>query len=151
MAPCLCRLWSSSFAPTAPVPAPNTTRPHVPAIYPTPRPPTPTPLQLAANKDEAERYLEPRHLVDLFREFGALDVGTVIPRLRHLQPRLYSISSSMLESPMRVQCTIAVVRYESLGEERVGVCSTYCGERLEVRQDDSRPIGSALRHASPFL
>ena len=53
----------------------------------------------------------------------------LLPHLRQLQPRLYSISSSPLEAPGRVQATIAVVRYESLGEERVGVCSTYAAER----------------------
>jgi len=89
---------------------------------------------LAASKDEAEKYLEPRHLVDLFREFGPLPLDTVLPRLKALVPRLYSISSSMRENSTRVQCTIATVRYMSLGEERIGVCSTFCGERLEVGQ-----------------
>ncbi len=54
--------------------------------------------------------------------------------LRPLQPRLYSISSSPLEHPTRVQATIATVRYTSLSIERVGVCSTYTNERLAPGQ-----------------
>jgi len=88
--------------------------------------------KLTSSRTDAEQYLTPRHLVDLFREFCTLPVSAVLPCLRPLQPRMYSISSSMREDPRKVQVTIAVVRYESLGHERVGVCSTYCGERLEV-------------------
>lgn len=57
----------------------------------------------------------------------------VLPALRQLQPRLYSISSSPLEAAARVQATIAVVRYESLGADRAGVCSTFVAERSRVR------------------
>ena len=58
----------------------------------------------------------------------------LLPVLRPLQPRLYSISSTPLEEPYGVQVSVAVVQYETLGEEREGVCSTYLAGRLEVRQ-----------------
>ena len=56
----------------------------------------------------------------------------VLAALRPLLPRLYSISSSQLEHPSRVQVTVAVVRYASLDRERIGVTSTYLAERLQV-------------------
>ena len=56
----------------------------------------------------------------------------VLAALRPLLPRLYSISSSQLEHPRRVQVTVAVVRYRSLARERIGVTSTYLAERLQV-------------------
>ena len=56
----------------------------------------------------------------------------VLAALRPLLPRLYSISSSQLEHPTRVQVTVAVVRYASLNRERIGVTSTYLAERLQV-------------------
>lgn len=31
-----------------------------------------------------------------------------------------------------MQATIAAVRYTSLGKDRIGVCSTFVGERVEV-------------------
>ena len=52
--------------------------------------------------------------------------------LRPLQPRLYSISTSQLEAATRVGVTVAVVRYESLGRQRIGVTSTYTAERMQV-------------------
>ncbi len=56
----------------------------------------------------------------------------VLAALRPLLPRMYSISSSQLEHPRRVQVTVAVVRYHSLARERIGVTSTYLAERLQV-------------------
>lgn len=56
----------------------------------------------------------------------------VLAALRPLLPRLYSISSSMLEGQRSVQITVATVRYESLGRPRIGVTSTYLAERLKV-------------------
>lgn len=50
--------------------------------------------------------------------------------LEPLQPRLYSISSSMKANPGRVSLTIDAVRYESGGRERLGVASTFLGERI---------------------
>ncbi len=58
----------------------------------------------------------------------------VLSCLRQLQPRLYSISSSPLEDPTRVQVTVAEVMYSSLGKDRVGVCSTMLSQRIQVRQ-----------------
>jgi sulfite reductase (NADPH) flavoprotein alpha-component len=104
---------------------------------------------LAGGREAVDAYLEPRHVIDVLREHpvaaaAALTTAAaasattaaaavqraLLPHLRQLQPRLYSISSSPLETHGRVQATIAVVRYESFGEERVGVCSTYAIERV---------------------
>jgi sulfite reductase (NADPH) flavoprotein alpha-component len=49
--------------------------------------------------------------------------------LRKLQPRLYSISSSPKLHPETVHLTISVLRYDSLGRRRTGVCSTFLAER----------------------
>ena len=56
----------------------------------------------------------------------------MLSALRPLLPRLYSISSSQLEDPGRVQVTVAVVRYESLNRHRIGVTSTQLAERIQV-------------------
>jgi sulfite reductase (NADPH) flavoprotein alpha-component len=54
-----------------------------------------------------------------------------VPLLRKLQPRLYSISSSLKAHPEEVHLTIATVRYESHGRQRKGVCSTFLSDRAE--------------------
>lgn len=63
---------------------------------------------------------------------GAVVWGQVLAGLRQLQPRLYSISSAQREGATRVAVTVAVVRYDALGRNRVGVASTLLAERLQV-------------------
>lgn len=63
---------------------------------------------------------------------GFVLVMQLLGVLRPLLPRLYSISSSPLEADARVQVTVAAVRYQTLGLDRIGVCSTYLSERLQV-------------------
>jgi sulfite reductase (NADPH) flavoprotein alpha-component len=56
--------------------------------------------------------------------------------LTKLQPRLYSIASSLKAFPESVHFTLDVVRYESHGRQRKGVCSTFMAERA----DDGMPV-----------
>jgi sulfite reductase (NADPH) flavoprotein alpha-component len=53
----------------------------------------------------------------------------IVAACRRLQPRLYSISSSPKAHPGEVHLTVGVVRYESAGRQRKGVCSTFLAER----------------------
>lgn len=83
-----------------------------------------------------EDYLYRRHVADVLRDWrpAHLTPGELLSTLRQLAPRLYSISSSPLESSTSgqsntVQITVGVVRYESLGKSRGGVASTALGER----------------------
>lgn len=58
------------------------------------------------------------------------DPEALIEVLEPLQPRLYSISSSPKANPGRVSLTVDTVRYASGGRERLGVASTFLGNRL---------------------
>ena len=53
---------------------------------------------LCGDSEAADRYLEPRHVVDVLEDFcpAALGVGELLGTLRQLAPRLYSISSSQV-------------------------------------------------------
>ena len=53
----------------------------------------------------------------------------LIPLLRKIAPRLYSISSSPKAHPGEVHLTVGIVRYESHGLARGGVCSTFLADR----------------------
>jgi sulfite reductase (NADPH) flavoprotein alpha-component len=50
--------------------------------------------------------------------------------LEPLQPRLYSISSSPHADPGRISLTVDAVRYQHRSRLRLGVASTYLGERI---------------------
>lgn len=83
---------------------------------------------------ELERYLHGRDLIDLLKECpGAIQtVDQLIRLLPRLTPRLYSISSSPLAHPGQVHTTVSVVRFQSHGRHRGGVCSTLLDDRVEV-------------------
>jgi sulfite reductase (NADPH) flavoprotein alpha-component len=59
-----------------------------------------------------------------------IDPEAFIECLDVLQPRVYSISSSLKTSPGRVTLTVDVVRYEVDKRMRYGVCSTFLGNRV---------------------
>ena len=102
-------------------------------------------------QQEAEEYLEQRHITDILQDFSGSHppLASLLACLRPLQPRLYSISSSQLEHPSRVQITVAVVRYSSLGLARIGVTSTFLKERMQVRTMLPASCGVGLGNTTP--
>jgi sulfite reductase (NADPH) flavoprotein alpha-component len=58
------------------------------------------------------------------------DPEAFIEALDPLQPRLYSISSSPKANPGKVSLTIDTVRYRIAKRERLGLASTFLGERV---------------------
>jgi sulfite reductase (NADPH) flavoprotein alpha-component len=58
------------------------------------------------------------------------DPEAFIECLEPLQPRVYSISSSLKSDPGRVSLTVDAVRYEIDERTRLGVCSTFLGGRI---------------------
>lgn len=72
-----------------------------------------------------------REVIDLIIDYPAdfSDGEDFVAVLKKLQPRLYSIASSPKAHPGEVHLTIAIVRYESYGRRRGGVCSTFFADR----------------------
>ena len=81
-----------------------------------------------------KEYLWGREVVDLLSDFpvAGMTAGDFCSVLRKITPRLYSIASSPLAHPGEVHLTIAVLRYQSHGRDREGVCSTYAAEWVGV-------------------
>ncbi|MEO7598220.1 MAG: sulfite reductase subunit alpha [Opitutus sp.] len=79
-------------------------------------------------------FLEQREFVDLLAEFPSarLTPQDFVDHLRRLMPRLYSIASSPRVHPNDVHLTVAIVRYQTNHRERVGVCSTFLSDRVQV-------------------
>lgn len=87
------------------------------------------------NEHELANDLPGRDWIDIVHEFPPHELSMEVfasSCLRTLPARQYSISSSSLVHPEAIHLTVAVVRYESGGRERQGVCSTYLADRLEV-------------------
>lgn len=89
---------------------------------------------VSGSAKDQEAFCEGRHVADILRTFPAarLTTSQLLPVLKPLLHRLYSISSSPLEHSKRVQATIAEVKYSAHKRDRVGVCSTYTSERIKV-------------------
>jgi sulfite reductase (NADPH) flavoprotein alpha-component len=87
-----------------------------------------------AAKETLTKFLGDREFVDLLEEFPGAKIGPqlFVDHLRRLQPRLYSIASSPRLFPTTVHLTVAVVKYETNGRERFGVCSNYLGNEVKV-------------------
>ena len=58
------------------------------------------------------------------------DPEAFIEALHPLQPRLYSISSSLKAHPGRISLTVDAVRYKIAKRQRLGVASTFLAERV---------------------
>ena len=88
-------------------------------------------LMIPEAKEALGHYLWGREIIDLLADFSSVTFTPedFVSHLRKLQPRLYSISSSLHAFPEQVHLTVAAVRYESLGRKRKGVCSTFLADR----------------------
>jgi sulfite reductase (NADPH) flavoprotein alpha-component len=81
---------------------------------------------------ELTKFLWGREIIDLLQGHPAARFAPTefVALLKKLQPRLYSISSSPKAHPGQVHLCVGVVRYDSLGRSRKGVCSTFLAERV---------------------
>ena len=97
---------------------------------------------LRGEERAAERmlFLRGNHVVDIVRRFPlpGVDAEALLAGLRPLQPRLYSIASSLAAVPDETHLTVAPVRYELHGEARAGVASSQLADRLEI--GDTLPV-----------
>jgi sulfite reductase (NADPH) flavoprotein alpha-component len=84
-------------------------------------------------KKELEQYLWGREVIDFLLDAPSVSFSPeeFVSKLRKLQPRLYSIASSLKAYPEQVHFVVASVRYESHGRKREGVASTYLADRID--------------------
>jgi sulfite reductase (NADPH) flavoprotein alpha-component len=82
-------------------------------------------------KHEFEQYLYGMEFIDFLLNHPSIPwtPEELIKTMRKLQPRLYSIASSMKAVGNNVHLTIATVRYESHGRKRKGVASSFLADR----------------------
>ena len=94
------------------------------------------------------KFIWGREIIDLLHAHPAAKFapGEFVALLRKLQPRLYSISSSPKAHPGQVHLCVGVVRYDSLGRPRKGVCSTFLAERVPT----GRAVPAFVHHNKNF-
>ncbi|MBO9532526.1 MAG: assimilatory sulfite reductase (NADPH) flavoprotein subunit [Solirubrobacteraceae bacterium] len=84
-------------------------------------------------------FLELHHPIDFARKFPVRGVTAeqLLAGLRPLQPRLYSIASSLAAAPDEAHLTVSTVQYRLYLRERIGVASGYLGKRTD---EDTVPV-----------
>ena len=95
--------------------------------------PTLTYLLAPNRKQDLETYLWGMEIVDFLSEHPSarFTPEEFVGLLTKLQPRLYSVASSLRAYPDQVHFIVDVVRYESNGRLRKGVCSSFLAERAD--------------------
>ena len=90
-----------------------------------------SPLLAPDRRDDLKRWIFGRDVLDVIGLVPApMPLAELLPLLRKLSPRLYSISSSPKAHPGEVHLTVSTVRYESHGRPRKGVASTFLADRV---------------------
>ena len=79
-------------------------------------------------------FMHANHVVDVMRTWPSASLGpdALGAMLRPLQPRLYSIASTIEATPGQVHLAIAPVAYDLHGERRCGVATGQLCERISV-------------------
>lgn len=97
-------------------------------------------LTAAESTVERNAFLHGHHVIDIVRAFPVpgIGAGDFLAGLRPLQPRLYSIASSLSSAPEEVHLTVSTVRYELHGEPRAGVASSHLAAR--AAPDTTLPV-----------
>lgn len=89
-------------------------------------------LVAADDKKAYDDFCWGRDLIDLVIDHPAdfTDGEEFVSILKKLQPRLYSIASSPRAHPGEVHLCVGIVRYQTFGRKRGGICSTFLADRL---------------------
>ena len=87
------------------------------------------------NRAKLDSYLWGRHVVDFALEYpelrNKLSASEFAASLSKLQPRLYSIASSLKRYPEQAHLLVTNVGFVSHGRARKGVCTSFLSERIE--------------------
>jgi len=90
-------------------------------------------LLAAERKQDLMTYLWGMEVIDFLTEHPSAHFKPeeFVGLLTKLQPRLYSVASSLKAYPEQVHFIVDVVSYESHGRLRKGVCSSFLAERAD--------------------
>ena len=88
-------------------------------------------------RDGEDDWIDTADLLDVLQRHPSarMDAEEFVSLLSPIQPRLYSISSSLRAHPEEVHLTVAVVRYTKNDRPRKGVASTFLAERISPGEE----------------
>jgi len=92
-------------------------------------------MEIVDNNELLSQYTDSRDYVDILTEFYESTFETpeaFLSQLSPVVPRLYSIASALEAHPGEVHVCIAIVRYETHGRAKKGLCSGFFADHTEL-------------------
>lgn len=92
-------------------------------------------MEIVDNGEVLSDYVHTRDYVDILKEFDEAKFESpeaFLSQLSPIPPRLYSIASSQAAHPDEVELCIAIVRYETHGRKKTGLCSGFFADHAEL-------------------
>ena len=92
-------------------------------------------MEIVDNGEMLGEYVHSRDYVDILKEFDEAvfeSPESFLSQLSPIPPRLYSIASSLAAHPGEVHLCVAIVRYETHGRAKAGLCSGFLADHTEM-------------------
>jgi sulfite reductase (NADPH) flavoprotein alpha-component len=87
-------------------------------------------LAISADEEKLNDYVYTRDYLDVLSEFPEVKFTAeeLVENISRVNPRLYSIASSQKKHHGEVHLTVAIVRYNTHGRDKKGLCSGYLAD-----------------------
>jgi len=106
-------------------------------------------MEIVDNGEVLGEYVHSRDYVDILNDFDEAQFESpedFLAQLSPIPPRLYSIASSLAAHPGEVHLCVAVVRYETHGRKKTGLCTGFLADHAELRQKNIPIYVQESRH-----
>ena len=106
-------------------------------------------MEIVDNGEVLNEYVHTRDYVDILTEFNEVHFESpeaFISQLSPIPPRLYSIASSLAAHPDEVHLCVAIVRYETHGRKKTGLCSGFLADHAELHAQNIPIYVQESRH-----
>jgi sulfite reductase (NADPH) flavoprotein alpha-component len=106
-------------------------------------------MEIVDNGEVLNEYVHTRDYVDILKEFGEAEFESpenFLAQLSPIPPRLYSIASSLAAHPEEVHLCVAIVRYETHGRKKTGLCTGFLADHTQLHRKDIPIYVQESRH-----
>ena len=94
-------------------------------------------MEIVDNGELLSEYVHSRDYVDILKEFDEARFDSAeafLAQLSPIPPRLYSIASSLAAHPGEVHLCVGIVRYETHGRKKAGLCTGFLADHAPLRE-----------------
>jgi len=94
-------------------------------------------MEIVDNGELLSEYVHSRDYVDILKEFDEARFETpeaFLAQLSPIPPRLYSIASAQAAHPGEVHLCVGIVRYETHGRKKAGLCTGFLADHAPMRE-----------------